>query len=478
MSYNPGGRNNSRGGYRGGGRGGRNSNRGGGRGGPGGSGGRGSSGSNSAISICRDFTSKGHCARGDQCNFHHVVQLHAQVNAAPKPPLDQSNASNYKGNNHYNNNNNYGKGNPNNRATVTSITIWEQPNNAPFKIFTASNDGYWRLWNTAGGQFQLEFEQNMNGKVNQCLVKNNFLFCGFETICSAIPRTPVGMLHAWNLQNPQQPPLELHVQPAPPNAPPNTPTISLPYAHNQAVTAVHMTGTDPTTVQIATGSHDGSIHLWAYRELGGFQLAKRLIGHAREVTGLVLLPTQNLLWSCGMDSCIRIWNTTTGDCQYCIPPAPPALDNPQQQQIQPQASMMGHSHVITQLLSFESSPGNLFILSSSLDRTVKAWNATTGECVASELHDEGVICMALARDMANNQLLLVGTESGTIQCRNLVQTAKMAAFQLLFSITSFYGVQHDGAVKCLIPGPSATFYSGGTDGMMHVFSFVGDLGIN
>ena len=501
MSFNP-GRSSNRGGgggggFRGGGGGGRgrSSSRGGGGGGRGRSsgrdGGRGGRGGDPSahgkLNLCRNFTKTGQCQYGDNCYHYHVVQLHAQVNAAPKPSLDsiqkqqqQQSRNNYKGN--------YNNSNGNSPASVSSITVWEQPNNAPFKIFTGSHDGYWRLWNTAGGQFTQEFESNMNGKVNECLVRNNFLFCGFEAVCPAVPNVPVGMTHAWNLQNPSQPPLELQVQPAPTQQPPNPAAVSLPYAHNSAVTAVHMAAADPTnptSVQIATGSHDGSIHLWAYRE-PTFALAKRLVGHAREVTGLVLLPAQHLLWSCGIDCCIRIWNTTTGDCQYCITQTTPGKsDSPLPPPTTPggtaPATGIGHSHAVTALLSFESHPGGAggtFILSSSLDGTVKAWNAVTGECVASESHSEGVVCMALARDGANNQLLLLGMESGGIQCRNLVQTAKVAAFQLLFTLGYHHGVQHNGAVKCLTAGPSATFYSGGTDGMMNVFSFVGDLELN
>jgi len=207
---------------------------------------------------------------------------------------------------------------------------------------------------------------------------------------------------------------------------------------------------------------------------------QRLIGHAGEVTGLVLLPAQHIVWSSGTDNRICIWNTTTGQCQFCITPsstkdnvagATPAA--PQQG-----APVVGHQEAITALLSFEVAPGNTFILSSSLDTTVKAWNATTGECVASESHNEGVISMAIANDAQNHPLLLLGMESGSIVCRNLHATPKAAAFQLLFTLTDYHGCQHDGPVKCIAAGPSATFYTGGVDGKMNIFSFIGDLGLN
>ena len=489
--------------YHGGGGGGRYQGGGGGaRGGRGGNssrgGGRGS-GSNTnygLLSLCRDFTaSGGQCPRGTSCNFAHVVQLHATVAAATKPPLQQAN---YKSN--YNNHANTPA-----VATVSSIAIWEPPGNPVFKIFTSSSDGYWRLWNTAGGQFLQEFENNMAGNVHKCIVSydQTYLFCGFEAPCRAIPspNITVGMVHGWNLQQSAQPPLELQIQPTASNTTSSgatTPTTangtgnnatssnttSIPYAHNMAVSAIHMAAPQSTTsggisttdtIQIATGSRDGSIRLWAYRN-GAFLLVRALCGHAREVTGLVLLSAQNILWSASTDQCIRIWNTMTGDCQYCI--AGSSVD-PSIQQIPNMNSpaAVGHTMPITALIPYVS-PAGTFILSSSLDQTVKVWNAVTGECVASESHSEAITCMTIARDLGNNELLLLGMEGGAIQCRNIQPYANIAAFQLIFTLTSYHsGVGHDGAVKCITAGPSGTFYSGGVDGKMLVCSFCGDLGL-
>jgi WD40 repeat protein len=497
MSYAPGGGGgrqhngggNRGGGYRGGGRGGRDSGRG------RSSGGRGRGAANPSntfglLSLCRDFTSSGgQCPRGTTCHYKHVVQLHATILAATKPPIQTPTPQK----SHYNN----PKGGAPNVAAVSSIAIWEQPGQG-FKIFTSSHDGYWRLWNTAGGQFQQEFENHMNGIVHKCLVSYDqmYLFCGFEAMCRAIPaaNVTVGMVHGWNLQQPSQPPLELQIQPSSTSSGASTPTIangmvasgsssaSLPFAHNMTVTALHMAqpssaATNADTIQIATGSRDGSIRLWSYRN-GAFVLVRSLPGHAREVTGLVILSSQNLLWSSGMDHCIRIWNMMTGDCQHCI--TGPSMDPPNAM-LQPQTppnSGVGHAMPITALIPYVS-PAGTFILSASLDQTVKVWNAVTGGCVASESHNEGIVCMTIARDLGNNELLLLGMESGSIQCRNIQPTATIAAFQLLFTLSLYHtGVGHEGAVKCITAGPSGTFYSGGVDGKMLVMSFSGDLGLN
>jgi WD40 repeat protein len=384
--------------------------------------------------------------------------MHGNVDASKfVAPTSSSNSSN-------NNNNRYNNNQPQQqKASVSSVAIWES---GGIKIFTGSQDGYWRLWNTAGGQFGQEFESNV-GKVHCVQVVNNFLFCGFEAVSKQLPGVAVGMVHAWNLQQPQQPPAELQIA---------APHLS--YAHNQAVTALHISSDNPP--KVVSGSRDGSIRVWTFQD-NQFKLAKTLAGHAREVTGLAL--ENDLLWSCGTEGSIRIWNLTTGECQYVITRETKAdggtTPSPTQQQPPQQGAAptgVGHTHAVTALLSYPSQAGT-FILSSSLDRTVKAWNATTGACVASELHDEGVVCMSLAKDQQGNQLLLLGLESGNIQCRNLVQTAKVPAFALLFTLSTKYTAAHDGAVRSITAGPAGTFYTVGDDGKLLVFQFMGDLGL-
>jgi WD40 repeat protein len=233
-------------------------------------------------------------------------------------------------------------------------------------------------------------------------------------------------------------------------------------------------GDNAGTALIASGSKDGSIRMWSFRD-GKFVLSLSIAGHAREITGIVLLPAQNSLWSCSTDGSIRIWNIQTSDCQYAItretPAGPPGSPPPAAG-----AAGVGHTHAITGLVAFPT-PTGTFILSSSLDRTIKVWNAASGECVASENHTDGVVSLCIAKDLKQNEVLMIGLENGNIQCRNLIPTGNMQAFQLLFTLTNRYTVGHEGSVRCITAGPASTFYSGGTDGKMMVFSFTGDLGL-
>ena len=125
---------------------------------------------------CSEYTTTGSCRRGDSCHFSHVVKLHASIDATSPMPS--------------NNNNRY---NQSNVAKVSSVAIWETQ--GAIKIFTGSQDGFWRLWNTQ--TFVKEFEHQI-GNVECVEVASNFLFCGFEGVSVALPSVKVGMIHAWN----------------------------------------------------------------------------------------------------------------------------------------------------------------------------------------------------------------------------------------------------------------------------------------
>jgi WD40 repeat protein len=385
--------------------------------------------------------------------------------SSPKPPDN---------NNNNNNNNSYNNTHRSNRPdfySVTSVAIWET--NGVVKIFTGSQDGCWRLWNFAGGNFVKEFEHNMGGSVECLVVASNFLFCGFESISPTLPEIPVGMVHAWNLASPTDPPLEFHMQPN-----------LLPYAHALAVTDLLVVDGQ----KIVSGSRDGSIKLWTFDATtnhgkGGFLLAQSLHGHAREVTGLAVAET--MLWSSSTDGSIRIWDLSKGgECQHSITMAsgPQSVGSPGG--IPPVSAAaaaaggpsQGHTNAVTGLVPFTSSAGN-FILSCSLDGTVKAWNAATGLCVASEQHGEGVVSMTMIADPTGKPCLLLGLESGSMWIRNLEPTPKIPQAFAPLLLLGGYGLSHSGAVRSVSNGPSGTFYTAGDDGKVLVYQITGDLGL-
>jgi len=398
-----------------------------------------------------------------------VIKLHARLDASnPKPQQNQNNQ----------NNNGYGGGYNNNRkphvelSPVSAISLWE--NQGTIKIFTGSHDGFWRLWNTSGGQFVKEFEHNLSsggGKVECLQVASNFLFCGFEAVSLSLPNVPVGMIHAWNLANPTAPPLEFHMQ-----------TGLLPYAHATCVTTLVVHGGDT----LISGCRSGVVRIWKFNATSNaFELQQTIHGHAREITGIVVV--ESMLWTSSIDGSIRLWdlNSTTGECKFVITKDAKA------------GTGSGHAQAVTGLLACPMPNMGTFVLSSSLDGTIKAWNGTNGECVASEEHGgAGVVSMALSDGGAAGAttppaaaggatppassvpILLIGLDNGNIMMRNLVQTSKSPAFSLILTLSPQYSTGHNnGPVKTIVAGPSGTFYSGGADGKMLVLQIVADLGI-
>jgi WD40 repeat protein len=354
--------------------------------------------------------------------------------------------------NNYSNNYNNRNSNNQNLFAVTSVATWETQGQT--KIFTGSKDGFWRLWTYANNTFVKEFENQMGGPVHCVVVASNFLFCGFESVSPSLPDCTVGMIHAWNLTNPSDPPLEFYAHPT-----------MMAYAHNRGVTNLLVDGHN-----VVSGSLDGGIKAWSFTN-GTFAMTHSLVGHAREITGLALVD--GMLWSASADGSIRLWDMSKGgECKHSITSGSSPQPNGAPTQQGP-----GHTDAVTGLVEFKSSAGT-FLLSSSLDGTVKAWNGSNGQCVASEDCGEGVTCMTMGADLNGKECLVLGLESGSFMVRNLEPTAKIPkAFSLLLVLSYFNALPHEGAVKALAKGPLGTFYTVGTDGKCIVFQFTGDIGL-
>ena len=401
------------------------------------------------LQLCRNFAT-GNCQHGDRCKFSHVLKALSSIEVSDKNKDAKQNFNN-RG---YNGGHNKVKEN----YKVSSVAVWET--NGMIKLFTGSHDGKWRLYNAApqaGGNVTLtkEFEHYLGGPVDAVHVASHYFFCGFEASPTEAPDAKAGMVHSWNLNAAQDPPMELCISPM------------AKYAGSGKIRSLWTTSDGG----VWSGGSDGIIRQWKYDPTTkGFSFVRNLSGHLGAVTGLALM--KGILWSGGMDGTLRLWNADSGDAAHLIPAqkketanngsSPPAL---------------GHSGPITGLLPFEvPNDGGTFVFSSSLDETVKVWNATNGECVASEKHGQGVTSIALTSDLKGNPLLLCGLFYGDIMIRGTVSNPPLV---LLSKVSMQYlGAGHSiGPVNDIQPGPNNTFCAVADDGKLTLWQITGDFGL-
>jgi len=404
------------------------------------------------LQVCRNFASTGNCHHGERCNFSHVIKLYASIEVSDKNKASKQNSSRgYGGNNKLKDN-----------FKVTSVAIWE--NNGATKLFTGSHDGKWRLWNMSppgGGRdcatLTKEFEHFVGGPVDTVHIASHYFFCGFEASPNEAPDAKAGMVHSWNLNAPQDPPMELCLG------------AMSKYAASGRIRSM-CTASDG---RVWSGGSDGVIREWNFTSCkvpegkAGFRLSRNMSGHLGAVTGLALM--KGVLWSGGVDGTIRLWNIESGEEAHVIAALKKdAVRN---------GALTGHSGSVTGLLPFEvASDQCAYMFSSSLDETVKVWNAATGECVASEKHGQGVTAIALTSDLKGNPLLLCGLLYGDIMVRGTISNPPLC---LLLKIShNFIGVGHEvGPVNDLKAGPSNTFYGVADDGKLTVWQIAGDFGL-
>jgi len=337
---------------------------------------------------------------------------------------------------------------------VSDIDLWEQPGSG-LKVFSSSHDGYWRVWNATQNMSQ-EMEQKMSGGKVECVkVASDFLFVGSEGPHAAIPDASLGFVSAYNLNRPNDPPIEFHMAPL------------SPFAHTSTVTTL-MVMND----MCVSGSRDGNIRIWKYDQSlnegkAGFGLVHTLCGHAGEITDLAV--TQNMfLWSCSTDKTIRLWDIAAGECKHLI----------NKDTKNDAGEKVGHSDVITCLVTFENDTGS-FVLSASLDGTIKVWNSSNGTCELTKSNGSAVNSMALSSDLQGNPILLCGTVHGEIMIRSVLPT-KLSQMSLVCCLgigEPNYTTGHDGLIKSVMCGPGNTFYTAGADGMVMVWQITADLGM-
>ncbi|CCA70407.1 hypothetical protein PIIN_04346 [Serendipita indica DSM 11827] len=136
--------------------------------------------------------------------------------------------------------------------------------------------------------------------------------------------------------------------------------------HEYSVTAV---GFSPDGSRIVSGSHDRTIRLWDADT--GQPVGEPLRGHQTTVTGVGFSPDGSRIVSGSADTTIRLWDANTGR----------PLGEP----------LRGHDYMATSrsqlhgLLLLDFSSDGSRIVSGSWDKTVRLWDANTGQSLGEPL---------------------------------------------------------------------------------------------
>ncbi|KAK3942456.1 hypothetical protein QBC46DRAFT_426235 [Diplogelasinospora grovesii] len=153
--------------------------------------------------------------------------------------------------------------------------------------------------------------------------------------------------------------------------------------------------------QAASGSYDHTVRIW---DVATGQCLFTLEGHSEDITSVAFSHDSKQVGSASYDGTVNIWNAATGQCLLrfgnCLHIRSAAFSPDLKQVVvstkggnpgardtteiwdvaaaQRLLTLKGHSEVIT-LVAF--SPDSKQVVSASRDRTVKIWDALTGQCL-------------------------------------------------------------------------------------------------
>ncbi|KAI9015549.1 WD40-repeat-containing domain protein [Hyaloraphidium curvatum] len=224
--------------------------------------------------------------------------------------------------------------------------------------------------------------------------------------------------------------------------------------------AVHDIAWDPKGTLLASCSADLTIKLWSVAD--DYKNTRTLYGHDHSVSSVVFLPSGDSLVSASRDKTIRVWEVATGYCTKTLAghgdwvrmvacsedgKMVVSCSNDQSVRVWDLASgecksdMRGHDHVvecvafvpakahpaILKLISSTNASANgykesslspaQFAVSASRDKTIKLWNALSGECLHTFTgHDNWVRGLAFH---PSGRFLFSVSDDKSIRCWNL-----------------------------------------------------------
>lgn len=159
------------------------------------------------------------------------------------------------------------------------------------------------------------------------------------------------------------------------------------YSHPSPIVSFTIAVVDGSPLVITAGG-EGTIRMWRFSS-GKFELAATLEGHVRGITGVLVVDTY--LWSCSLDTTIRVWEIASGRCAGVL------------------SGSDGHSSGVTCMTYIACSPaipGNTaYIASGDCDGTVILWQPNGQKAWADKHGGERsiVTCLQTFQDMFGGQ---------------------------------------------------------------------------
>ncbi|XP_045806478.1 zinc finger CCCH domain-containing protein 48-like [Trifolium pratense] len=264
------------------------------------------------------------------------------------------------------------------------------------KLFSGSTDGTVRIWDCHTAE--CANVTNLGDEVNSLISEGHWIFVGLSNI-----------VKAWNIQNG------------------SGYTLEVPNGRVLAMTV----GKDT----LLAGAEDGVISAWkgSSEANSPFKLVASLLGHSKSVVCLTVGCPNKRLFSGSMDHSIKVWDLDTFECKM---------------------TLNGHTDTVTSLISW----GN-FLLSSSLDCTVKVWAESeekTFHVAYSHNVENGIVALNAMTDAEDKTILFCSCQDNSVRLYELPSFSERGR---LFARQE---------VRSIEKGPGGLIFTGDATGLVTV----------